>query len=430
MKHGPITENNRKNFNIGSNLMPLEVIRALIAIKIAAAKVNSKLKKIPKNKSQAIINVGKELLSLSDFKLQEYFPLKVWQTGSGTQTNMNVNEVISLKSKKIKLHPNDDVNQGQSSNDVFPTAMNIAICLNINNNLIPSLKKLSSSFKNKQQEFKSIKKIGRTHLMDAVPMYLGEEFSAFNFQINLALKNLNFNLKEVSSLAIGGTAVGNGINTHPKFSKYIVKELSQLLNFTFTEKRNKFAGLSTHDDLAYLSSHIKVLSTSIFKIASDLRFLCSGPRAGIYELKFQANEAGSSIMPGKINPTQIEALCMICTQVLANESAIAFANSQGQLQLNTYKPVIIYNLIQSVELLSAGINSFCILFLDTLEANHSKIAKYVEHSLMIATKLNPIFGYDLMSQVVKSALEKDISLKEELINRKLMTSSEFISLQL
>lgn len=412
-------------FNIGEQF-PLRGIITLIQLKKYCAQVNYLQKKLSKPQAQAIIKSCDFLLK--DPNLTNYFPLKVYQTGSGTQSHMNVNEVISHIAKKhfkTTVHPNDHVNLGQSSNDMIPTMMNIALSeewLNLDD----ALKAISKTLKNKSHKFKTIVKLGRTHMMDATPITLGQEFSAYHHQISEQLKSLTVLSKQMKNLALGGTAVGTGLNSSPKFTREVVKLLNKNSKQKFKSAANKFSALSSHHDIVSFSGGLSSLAASLFKMANDLRLLSSGPRGGLGELILPANEPGSSIMPGKINPTQIEALSMVCCQVIGLHQSITIAETHGHLQLNAFKPLIFNNTLQSLNLLTAAINSFNNYCLKGLKPNLKNINKHLQSSLMAATALNPILGYDVVAEAVKYALENDLTLKEVLVSHKqLLSEKEF-----
>ncbi|WP_068468294.1 class II fumarate hydratase [Candidatus Protochlamydia phocaeensis] len=419
------------NFPIGTEKIPLEVIYALALIKKAAAKVNHELGLLPENKYRLISDVCDEILS---GKLDEHFPLSVWQTGSGTQTNMNLNEVISNRAiekaggqlgSKYPIHPNDDVNLSQSSNDVFPAAMHIAAYLDICQKLLPNLKVFRNALYSKEQAFKDIIKIGRTHLMDATPLTLGQEFSGYVSQIDHGIQAIEHSLGHLSELALGGTAVGTGINTHPDYARRVAEAVSNLTGYAFISAPNKFEALASNDALVETSGALKRVAVSLFKIANDIRWLASGPRCGIGELILPANEPGSSIMPGKVNPTQSEALMMTAIQVMGNDATITFAGSQGNLELNVFRPLIAYNLIQSIRLLSDAALNFSQKCLEGIEANRPRIAEHLKQSLMLVTALNKAIGYDRASQIAKKAYQENMTLKEAALSLGFLTEEEF-----
>lgn len=428
---GAQTMRSLHNFAIGREKMPPELIRAFGILKKAAALTNQELGKLSKEKADWIIQAADEVIS---GKLDQHFPLKIWQTGSGTQTNMNVNEVISNRAielaggemgSKKPIHPNDDVNMSQSSNDTFPTAMNIATAEMIVNQLIPSVSALRDALAAKQQEFANIIKIGRTHLQDAVPLTLGQEFSGYVAQLDMSLNALREALPYVYRLAIGGTAVGTGLNTHPDFAVKTAKHIAELTGLPFVSANNKFAALASHDELVLTSGVLKTLACALMKIANDVRWLGSGPRCGLGELILPENEPGSSIMPGKVNPTQSEAMTMVCVQVIGNDTTITMAGSQGNFELNVFKPVMIYNLIQSIYLLSDACRSFTEHCVNGLQANKERIQYYLNHSLMLVTALNPVIGYDKAAKIAKKAHAEGASLREAAISLGYLTGEEF-----
>lgn len=428
---GAQTQRSLENFKIGNDHFPREMIRALGILKKAAALTNLELKKIDKKKADLIVKAADEVI---EGKLDEHFPLVVWQTGSGTQTNMNANEVISNRAielaggkmgTKDPIHPNDDVNLSQSSNDTFPTAMHITAVEEIEDSLIPSLDRLIKTFEKKVKDFNDIVKIGRTHLMDATPLTLGQEFSGYVQQLKNAKVAIGHAIDFLRELALGGTAVGTGLNTHPKYAELVAKHISLISGHKFVTAPNKFEALAAHDALVGASGSLKRLAGSLMKIANDIRFLGSGPRCGLSELNLPANEPGSSIMPGKVNPTQCEALTMVCVQVMGNDAAISFAGSQGNFELNVYKPVIIHNFLHSVRLLSDAMVSFNDNCLVGIEPNKKNIEKHLNNSLMLVTALNQYIGYDNAAKVAKNAFEKGITLKESVIELGLLSAIEF-----
>ncbi len=428
---GAQTERSRNNFKISQNIMPSEVIRAFGILKKGAAKANAELKLISNDKAHLIDQAADEVIQ---GKLDDHFPLVVWQTGSGTQSNMNVNEVIANRAieiaggelgSKTPVHPNDDVNKAQSSNDTFPTAMHIAAATSIHEHLIPNAQSLLLNLQEKVKAFKGIIKIGRTHLMDAVPLTLGQEFSGYARQIKQALHRIESTLPELHELALGGTAVGTGLNTHPEFPKKAIAHIATITNMPFKPAENTFEALAAHEPLVHMSAALKTLAIALMKLANDIRWMGSGPRCGLNELSLPANEPGSSIMPGKVNPTQCEALTMLCTQVLGNDMTISMAASQGHFELNVFKPVIIYNLLHSVTLLGDGCRSFDHHCLKGLTANTSQIAEYVEKSLMLITALNPHIGYDKAAEIAKKAHKENTTLKEAALSLGHLTESQF-----
>lgn len=429
--YGAQTERSRQNFAIGTERIPLAVIHALAIVKKAAAWVNSDLGLLPADKCAAIVDVCDELLA---GKLDDHFPLVVWQTGSGTQTNMNVNEVIANRAierlggemgSKKPIHPNDDVNMSQSSNDTFPTAMHIAALLMIHHRLLPNLKVLRETLEAKSEKFAEIVKTGRTHLMDAVPMTLGQEFSGYVSQIDHSIRAIDNSLLHLCEIALGGTAVGTGINTHPEFALRVAEKISQITGFPFITAPNKFEALAARDAMVEVSGALRRLAVSLYKIANDIRLLASGPRCGIGEIILPANEPGSSIMPGKVNPTQCEALTMVCAQVIGNDATIAFAGSQGQFELNTYNPVIILNLLQSIRLLADAVLNFNNRCAIGIEADEERIALHLSRSLMLATALNREIGYDKASKIVRKAHLDGLTLKEAALLLEILTEEEF-----
>jgi fumarate hydratase class II len=429
--YGAQTARSLQNFDIGEEKIPGEVIVAFGILKKAAAMVNQQLGLLSEDKASLIVLAAEEVI---DGKLDDHFPLKVWQTGSGTHTNMNLNEVIANRAielaggtlgSKSPVHPNDDVNKSQSSNDTFPTAMHIASAMAITNKLLPAVESLAKLLKEKSSEFADIVKIGRTHLMDAVPLTLGQEFSGYATQIEHGSERIAQCLPRLYELAIGGTAVGTGLNSHPEFAERVAQKIAELTGLPFVSASNKFEALAAHDTLVETSGALKTLAVSLNKVANDIRWLASGPRCGIGELSLPANEPGSSIMPGKVNPTQCEALTMIAAQVIGNDTTIVLAGASGNFELNVYKPVIIYNLLQSVRLLSDGCRSFGEKCVAGIKANEQIIAGYVEQSLMLVTALNPHIGYDKAARIAKHAHTHGTTLKEAAVSLGLLTAEEF-----
>ena len=428
---GAQTQRSLENFKIGNEKIPVELIVALGKQKKAAAEANIELGVLNKKNGSLIMSACDDIINL---KLIEEFPLVVWQTGSGTQTNMNANEVISnyiIKKlngeigSKDPIHPNDHANLSQSSNDTFPTIMHIAINELVIRKLIPNLKNLIKEFQKKSRVFKKIVKIGRTHTQDATPITLGDEFSAFYTQLKTCLERIEISKSELRYLAQGGTAVGSGINAPKKFDKVFCKYLNKLTRDKYKPSQNKFESLASHDPLVNFSNSLKTLSISLLKIINDIRFLASGPRSGLGELILPANEPGSSIMPGKVNPTQIEALSMVCVQVIGNSTTVDLAGSNGHFQLNTYKPVIAFNILQSVNLLSDGIKSFNKNCLKGLKANKEIINNHLNNSLMLVTALNKSIGYDNAAKIAKKAFDENLTLKEAALKLKLISEKEF-----
>ena len=418
-------------FNIGEDKMPRSLIRALGLIKKSAAQVNEELQLLSPDKAKAIIQAADEVAS---GKHDRDFPLRIWQTGSGTQTNMNANEVIAnraieisggVKGSKTPIHPNDDVNKCQSSNDTFPTAMHIAIAEEITYSLLPAVKQLKDDLAKKKIEFDSIIKIGRTHLMDAVPLTLGQEFSGYIFQLDQAIKNIKAVLPGIYELAIGGTAVGTGLNSHPRFAEMMAQKISENTHLPFVSAPNKFAALAAHDSLVFASGALKTLATILMKISKDIAWMGSGPRCGLNELLLPTNEPGSSIMPGKVNPTQCESMMMVAIQVIAFDLAITMANSQGNFELNVFKPLIAYNILTSITLLTHSCQSFAKNLVQGLKANEKRIKQYLDQSLMLVTALTPKLGYDRAGQVAKKAYEENISLKEACIKLNFLSEDAF-----
>ncbi len=428
---GAQTQRSIENFKIGGDHFPPEFIRALGILKKAAALTNKELGLLPSDKADLIIRAADEVI---EGKLNAHFPLVVWQTGSGTQTNMNANEVISNRAielsggvigSKKPIHPNDDVNKAQSSNDTFPTAMHIAAIEEVHRRLIPMLRKLRDALREKSFEFKDIIKIGRTHLMDATPLTLGQEFSGYVQQLNNGLERIDAALPRVYELALGGTAVGTGLNTNPEFAVKSAAQIAAITGKPFKSARNKFESLAAHDALVELSGVLNTLAVSLMKIANDVRWLGSGPRSGIGELHLPENEPGSSIMPGKVNPTQCEAMTMVCVQVFGNHTAVTLGGASGNFELNVYKPVIIFNVLNSVRLIADACESFTDHCVVGIEANTVSIKKHLDNSLMLVTALNPHIGYDNAAKVAKKAFAENITLKEAVVKLGLLTAEKF-----
>jgi fumarate hydratase class II len=428
---GAQTQRSFQNFKIGHEKMPVPLIKALGTIKKAAALVNLEFELLDKKIADAIITAAEEVIA---GKLVNHFPLVVWQTGSGTQTNMNINEVISnraieilggeLGSKK-PVHPNDHVNMGQSSNDTFPTAMHIAAVVEIHENLLPALGDLHIALVKKSEEFKDIIKIGRTHLQDATPLTLGQEFSGYVSQIEYGIERIKACLPRLYYLAQGGTAVGTGLNSKVGFAELFAQKVADITGYGFVSAPNKFEALASNDAMVELSGALNVIAVSLMKIANDIRLLGSGPRSGLGELILPANEPGSSIMPGKVNPTQCEALTMVAAQVMGNHTTVTVSGSHGHLELNVFKPVIIYNVIQSMELIADGVRSFVKHCIDGVQANTRRIEEMMNQSLMLVTALNPHIGYDNAAKIAKKAHQEDLTLKEAALALGLLTSEEF-----
>jgi fumarate hydratase class II len=428
---GAQTQRSLQNFVIGDERMPVPIVRALGIVKQAAARVNADLGLLEPRLAEAIAQAAAEVAS---GKRDEEFPLLVWQTGSGTQSNMNANEVIAnlanerlggARGAKAPVHPNDHVNLGQSSNDTFPTAMHIAAVREINERLIPSLRELHDELANKAKAFADIVKIGRTHLQDAVPITLGQEFSGYAAQVELAIARIRATLPGVAALAQGGTAVGTGLNAHPDFAESFARQASAITGFSFVSAANKFEALASHDALVFCHGALASLASGLFKIANDIRLLGSGPRSGLGELLLPENEPGSSIMPGKVNPTQAEALTMVCVQVIGNETTVAFAGSQGHLELNVFKPLIAKATLQSIRLLADGAQSFARNCVAGIEPNRERIRELVERSLMLVTALAPTIGYDKAALIAKSAHKNHTTLREEAMRLRLVSEADF-----
>ena len=429
--YGAQTQRSLNNFKINDEKFPREFIRAYAILKKSASLVNSRNNKIDSNLSDAICLAADEAI---EGKLDEHFPLVVWQTGSGTQTNMNFNEVISNRAieilggeigSKSPVHPNDHVNMCQSTNDTFPTAINIAAVESIMHSLIPASKNLLRELEKKSKDFDSIVKLGRTHLQDATPLSLGQEFSGYAESINNGIEKIKLSLNHCFELAMGGTAVGTGINSYEGFAEEVASKIADITNLPFITAKNKFEALGGQDSIASLSSALRGLAGSLFKIANDIRWLASGPRSGIGEILLPSNEPGSSIMPGKVNPTQCEAVTMVCTQVFGNDTTISIAGASGNFELNVYRPVMAYNILQSIKLLSDVINSFTNNCIKGIEPNNDRIQANLYNSLMLVTALNPHIGYDKAAQVAKKAFEDKSSLKEAIVELGYLSAEEF-----
>ena len=428
---GASTQRSKKYFDIGDFLVRPVLIKSIAIIKKAAAIVNYKNKDLDKKISVAIVKAANEVIS---GKMNDNFPLKVWQTGSGTQTNMNVNEVIAnraieilrgKKGTKKPVHPNDHVNKSQSTNDVFPTAMHIAIALQTKNFLLPSLNELNIQLKKKVKQFNKIVKIGRTHLQDATPLSLGQEFSGYQSQLEKSIDRIKNALNEIYYLAQGGTAVGTGINTKKNFDKKIVNEIKKITRLPFKPAKNKFAALAAHDSIVNFSGTLNTTAVCLMKIANDIRFLGSGPRAGYGELLLPENEPGSSIMPGKVNPTQCEAVTMVCVKVIGNHNGITMAGSHGHFELNVFKPLIIHNILQSIKILSDSTKSFAKYCISGLKADKNRIKELLDNSLMLVTALTPKIGYDNAAKIAKKALKNKTTLKFETLKTGLINEKEY-----
>jgi fumarate hydratase, class II len=432
--YGAQTARSLCNFAIGWEEMPAEVIHAFGVLKKAGALVNQELGLLPEEKARLIVQAADEVI---EGRLDAHFPLRVWQTGSGTQSNMNLNEVIANRAIELAggvlgsqtpIHPNDDVNKSQSSNDTFPTAMHIAAVTAITGQLLPAAEALAELWQQKSSNFAHIVKIGRTHLMDAVPLTLGQEFSGYTEQLSRGCERIRQCLPRLCELALGGTAVGTGLNTPPQFAERAAQCIADLTGLPFTSAANKFEALAAHDTMVETSGALKTLAVSLTKIANDVRWLASGPRCGLGELILPANEPGSSIMPGKVNPTQCEALTMIGTQVIGNDATIAWAGASGNFELNVYKPVIIYNLLQSIRLLTDGCRSFAENCVAGIVPNEAVIQQHVQNSLMLVTALNPHIGYDKAAQIAKHAHAQGTTLKEAAVTLNFLSAEEFDSI--
>jgi len=428
---GAQTERSLHNFRIGSERMPIELVRALGLIKRAAAEVNRDLGSLDRRRAGAIVKVAQDI---ADGALDDHFPLLVWQTGSGTQTNMNVNEVIAnaanvalggeLGAKK-PVHPNDHVNMSQSSNDSIPTAMHIAAAIEIERHLLPALKNLHAALERKARAFARIVKIGRTHMMDATPITLGQEFSGYAAQVKSAMARLKLSARELYPLAQGGTAVGTGLNSKPQFAKAFARRIATLTKLPFNSAPNKFEHMAGHDAYVFVHGAINAAAAALFKIANDIRLLGSGPRSGLGELILPSNELGSSIMPGKTNPTQSEALTMVCARVFGNQTTMTVAGSQGHFELNVFKPVLAYCMLQSIRLMADAAQSFTDNCIAGIKANEPRIAELMERSLMLVTALSPKIGYDKAAEVAKAAHAKGTTLREEAMRLGYVTGAEF-----
>lgn len=427
---GAQTERSRKNFPIGHEKMPIEIIKAFALLKKACALANHELGLLSEKKAEAIAYAAEQVI---DGKLNEHFPLVVWQTGSGTQTNMNVNEVLAfvgnkwLKEQGISevLHPNDDVNKSQSSNDTYPSAMHIAAVLKLEDHVIPALQMLKNTLYQKSEQFKEIVKIGRTHLQDATPLTLGQEISAWHRMLEKTEKMIEESAEHLKELAIGGTAVGTGLNAHPEFSEKVCSIIRDLTGKPFVSAENKFHSLTSYDEIVYAHGALKALAADLMKIANDIRWLASGPRSGLGEITIPANEPGSSIMPGKVNPTQSEALTMVVTQVIGNDATIGFAASQGNFELNVFKPVIAYNFLQSCQILGDSMRSFDERCAQGIEPNEEKIKRFLNDSLMLVTALNPHIGYEKSAEIANKAFLENTTLKEAAVSLGYLTAEEF-----
>jgi fumarate hydratase class II len=428
---GAQTERSRRNFRIGQDRMPMPIVHALGIVKLASAETNRELGLLDQRRARAIARAAREVI---DGKLDDHFPLVVWQTGSGTQTNMNLNEVIANRANellggelgaKTPIHPNDHVNMSQSSNDSFPTAMHIAAAMDIVGDLIPALSELHRALRKKEKAFAHIVKIGRTHTQDATPLTLGQEFSGYAAQVESGIARLRVAVKDLYPLAQGGTAVGTGLNSKPKFAKAFARHVAKITKLPFTSAPNKFEALAANDAYVFAHGAINSVATGLFKIANDIRLLGSGPRSGLGELILPENEPGSSIMPGKVNPTQCEALTMVCCQVFGNHTAITIAGSQGHFELNVYKPVLAYCMMHSIQLLSDVARSFTEHCVEGIRADEKRIRELMERSLMLVTALAPRIGYDNAAKVAKSAHARGTTLKEEAVRLGFVSAAEF-----
>ena len=428
---GAQTERSRQNFRIGEDRMPMPIVRALGIVKLAAAQTNRELGLLDQRRARAIIRAAREVI---DGKLDDHFPLVVWQTGSGTQTNMNLNEVIANRANELlggklgskqPVHPTDHVNMSQSSNDSFPTAMHIAAATHIKAELVPALRLLHAALRKKEKAFAKIVKIGRTHTQDATPLTLGQEFSGYAAQVESGIKRLGLAVIDLYPLAQGGTAVGTGLNSKPKFAKAFARHVAGVTGLPFTSAANKFEALASNDAYVFAHGAINSVATGLFKIANDIRLLGSGPRSGLGELILPENEPGSSIMPGKVNPTQCEAMTMVCCQVFGNHTAITVSGSQGHFELNVYKPVLAYCMMHSIRLLGDAARSFTVHCVEGIRADEKRIRELMERSLMLVTALAPKIGYDNAAKVAKSAHARGTTLKEEAVRLGLVSEAEF-----
>jgi fumarate hydratase, class II len=429
---GAQTQRCLKNFRIGEEKMPYRLIQAYAIVKKAAANTNAELNILPVKKAQLIEKVCDEIIEGS---LKEHFPLPVWQSGSGTQTNMNVNEVIANRAHVLQgntlgegerfLHPNDDVNKSQSTNDTFPTAMHVAVYKLLYDDTLNTLTKLNNTLKRKAESFKEVVKTGRTHWMDAVPITLGQEFSGYAAQLDMGIKALENTLAHLSELAIGGTAVGTGLNTPKGFTQKVVEKITKYSGYPFSPAKNPFAALAAHDAIIEVSGALKQIATALIKIAGDVRIMASGPRCGLAEVTIPANEPGSSIMPGKINPTQIEALIMVCTKIIGNDTTIAFASTQGRFELNVAKPLLAHTIINSASLLAEACASFNYNCLNRLEPNRHRLEKYTEVSLMLITALNTHIGYEKAAEIAQKAYNENTTLREAAVNSGYVSEQDF-----
>jgi fumarate hydratase class II len=428
---GAQTERSRRNFRIGHDRMPMPIVRALGMVKLAAAETNRELGLLDQRRTRAIVRAAREVI---DGKFDDHFPLVVWQTGSGTQTNMNLNEVIANRANELlggklgakqPVHPNDHVNMSQSSNDSFPTAMHIAAATHITADLVPALSELHRALRKKEKAFAGIVKIGRTHTQDATPLTLGQEFSGYAAQVESGIARLRLAVRDLYPLAQGGTAVGTGLNSKPKFARLFARHVAKITKMPFTSAANKFEALASNDAYVFVHGAINSVATGLFKIANDIRLLGSGPRSGLGELILPENEPGSSIMPGKVNPTQCEAMTMVCCQVFGNHTAITVAGSQGHFELNVYKPVLAYCMMHSIELVADVVRSFTENCVEGIRADEKRIRELMERSLMLVTALAPRIGYDNAAKVAKTAHARGTTLKEEAVRLGFVSAAEF-----
>ncbi|HLR52382.1 MAG TPA: class II fumarate hydratase [Candidatus Avamphibacillus sp.] len=427
---GAQTERSKQNFPIGNERMPKEIIEAFAILKKSTAKANSDLGLLEEKKAEAIKYAADQVI---EGKLDDHFPLVVWQTGSGTQSNMNMNEVLAYvgnqwlqeQGSDLKLHPNDDVNKSQSSNDTYPTALHVAAVLKVEDKVLPAIKTLKNSIKAKMDAFQDVVKIGRTHLQDATPLTLGQEISGWHRSLEKTESMLTESVQQLKELAIGGTAVGTGLNAHPEFSERVCEAINEVTDKSFISAANKFHSLTSYDELVYTHGALKALAADLMKIANDVRWLASGPRSGIGEITIPSNEPGSSIMPGKVNPTQSEAVTMVVAQVIGNDATIGFSASQGNFELNVFKPVMAYNFLQSCNLLADSMLSFEERCVRGIEPNYEEIEKHLKNSLMLVTALNPHIGYENAAKIAKTAFEEKATLKETAVKLGLLTEEEF-----
>ena len=428
---GPQTQRSLNYFGISTEKMPSEFMEALAYVKRACIEVNAKNGRLSRHRADVLLTAVDEVIAGQH---PSAFPLSIWQTGSATQTNMNMNEVLANRAIELLggvlgvdhyIHPNDDVNAGQSSNDVIPTALHVAAICRLNGYLMPALVGLIASLKRKEKDFSQIIKVGRTHLQDAVPLTLGQEFSGYVRQLEIAMRDIDLAIPALYELAIGGTAVGTGINASPRFGELVSRELGELTGFPFVSAPNKFAAIAGHEPIAFAHGALKTLAVALMKISTDIRWMASGPRSGIGEINLPVNEPGSSIMPGKVNPTQCEAMAMICYQVMGNDATIAMGAASGNFELNVFRPLILHNFFQSVRLLSDGMRSFTKYCVDSIEANVTRIEQLMNESLMLATALTPHIGYDRSASIALAAYKKNISLRQAALESGFVSEGEF-----